>query len=145
MDRREMAHCFCGSIRAEMTGDPFWTCYDHDDDCRRAIGGPLMIWIGYRPDQVRYLQGTPKTFSRTPGVVRSFCAECGTSISYADQGLPDEIYFCIGFMDAPERFPPEAQAYWAERLPFIRMDDGLPRVKGYTRVRDPVLGNPKDR
>jgi hypothetical protein len=31
------------------------------------------------------------------------------------------------------------------RLPFIKMDDGLPRVDGYTRQRDPTLGNPRDR
>ncbi len=145
VSRIETGRCFCGAIQAEMTGEPFWVCYDHDDDCRRAIGGPLMIWVGYRPEEVRFIKGSPQSFSKTKGVVRTFCRNCGTSIGYRDLGLPDEIYICIGFMDVPARFPPAAHAYWTERLPFVQMDDGLPRVDGYTRARDPALGNPRDR
>ena len=142
--RIEHGRCFCGSVSAEFAGEPFWTCFDHDDDCRKAIGSPLTIWVGYRPDAIRWFGTEPKTFSKTKGVVRSFCRNCGTSIGYTDEGLPGETYIAIGFMDSPERFAPQAQAYWEMRLPFIVMDDGLPRVDGYTRARDPLLGNPRD-
>lgn len=105
--RIDRGHCFCGAITAEFSGDPFWICFDHDDDCRRAIGSPLTIWIGYRPDQVDWLGPKPKTFSKTRGVVRSFCSECGTSIGYTDEGLPNEFYISIGFMDAPRSSIPK--------------------------------------
>ena len=110
--RNEYGHCFCGTIVAEMSGEPFWICYDHDDDCRRAIGGPITIWIGYRPREVRFQKGHPKGFSKTRGVTRYFCGDSGTSIAYVDKGLPNEIYVSVCFMDNPERFPPGAQAYW---------------------------------
>ena len=90
------------------------------------------------------MRGHPKTFSKTKGVTRSFCGDCGTSVSYSDQGLPDELYVSIGFMGTPERFPPQAQAYWEMRLPFVEMSDGLPRIDGYSRQRT-ALGNPRDR
>ena len=51
--RLETGACFCGAVAAEMGGYLFWICYDHDDDCRRAIGSPLTIWIGYRPSEFR--------------------------------------------------------------------------------------------
>jgi len=143
--RIDHGHCFCGAIAATFTGEPFWVCYDHDDDCRRAIGGPMTIWIGYLCDQVRFDRGRPKTFTKTRGVTRSFCANCGTSIGYVDAGLSGEVYICTGFMDAPERFPPEAHGYWRMRLPFIKMDDGLARTDAYTRGRDPKLGFPRER
>jgi hypothetical protein len=111
MSRIEHGWCFCEAIKAEMTGEPFWICFDHDDDCRRAIGSPLTAWIGYRPAQVRCVHGHPKTFSKTKGVTRSFRGDCGTSVSYSDQGLPDELYVSIGFMGTPERFPQQAQVY----------------------------------
>ncbi|CAN7701516.1 GFA family protein [Rhizobium sp. LjRoot98] len=60
------------------------------------------------------ITGIPKTYSKTPGVVRTFCGECGTSIAYQDEGLPSEIYLCIGFMNAPERFEPEAHGFWEQ-------------------------------
>lgn len=145
MLRLEHGRCFCGIVQAEMQGDPFWICYDHDDDCRRAIGGPLTIWIGYKVEQVAFISCEPKTFSKTKGVIRSFCPNCGSSIGYVDQGLPDELYLTIGFMDHPENFAPEAHGYWELRLPFIMMEDGLPRTDTYTRTRDPKLGNPNER
>jgi hypothetical protein len=143
--RIETGSCFCGAIAAEMRGEPFWVCYDHDDDCRRAIGSPLTIWVGYRPNQFRLIRGTPKSFSKTKGVSRTFCPECGTSISYLDAGLPDELYVTIGFLDSPERFQPQAHAYWRMKLPCVAFSDDLPRIKSYSRQRDPALGDPADR
>lgn len=144
-ERVETGACFCGAITAEMHGEPFWIAVDHDDDCRRAIGGPLTVWVGYRPAQVRFTRGTPKSFSKTKGVTRTFCADCGTSIGYADEGLDDELYLSIGYFDHPERFKPMAHAYWGERLPWIEFADGLPREETYSRGRGPSLGYPKDR
>ena len=143
--RLEHGHCFCGAIEATFEGDPFWICFDHDDDCRRAIGSPLTIWIGYQAAQVNFRRGEPATFSKTRGIVRSFCGTCGTSIGYVDEGLPNEVYICVGFMHAPERFAPEAHGYWELRLPYIVMNDGLPRIETYTRARDPKLGTPHER
>lgn len=143
--RIETGACFCGGITAELHGEPFWICYDHDDDCRRAIGSPLTVWIGYRSDQFRLMGRIPKSFSKTKGVVRTFCPECGTSISYMDEGIKGELYVNIGFMNNPERFRPQAHAYWRLKLPWIEFADDLPRTDAYTRERDPELGYPKDR
>lgn len=143
--RLETGACFCGAIAAELEGEPFWICFDHDDDCRRAIGSPLTVWVGYRPDQVRWTRGTAKTFSKTKGVVRSFCADCGTSIGYRDDGIAEEVYINIGFLDRPERFRPQAHAYWRQKLPWLDFADDLPRLDGYSRDRDPAFGTPADR
>ncbi|TIT38098.1 MAG: DUF1272 domain-containing protein [Mesorhizobium sp.] len=75
----------------------------------------------------------------------TFCADCGTSIAYLDQGLPEELYLTIGFFDHPERFAPQAHAYWDMKLPWVEFPDDLPRVGRYSRRRDPAVGNPADR
>jgi hypothetical protein len=144
-ERVETGHCFCGAVAAEMRGEPFWICYDHDDDCRRAVGGPLTVWVAYRPSGFRWSKGNPKTYSGTKGVNRTFCPECGSSISYADEGLADELFVTIGFFDNPERFVPQAHAYWKMKVPWISIADDLPKVDRYTRQRDSLLGNPNDR
>lgn len=144
-ERLEHGSCFCGSIVAELEGEPFWITYDHDDDCRKALGGPLTVWIGYKREQVRFTSGSPRTFSKTPGVERSFCADCGTSIGYVDEGLGNEIWLTIGFMDRPERFEPRAHGYWRMKLPWIEFADDLPRFETYTRERDPKVGYPAER
>ncbi|MFO1049256.1 MAG: GFA family protein [Geminicoccaceae bacterium] len=128
-----------------MRGDPFWICFDHDDDCRRAIGGAVTVWVSYRPAAFRVIRRTLKNFSKTKGVVRTFCSDCGTSVSYADTGLSDALYVTIGFLDRPDRFLPQAHAYWRMRLPWITFGDDLPLVDGYSRSRDPAFGDPVDR
>jgi hypothetical protein len=143
--RVETGSCFCGTVAAEISGEPFWICYDHDDDCRHAIGSPLNIWVGYRPEQFRLVRGMPKPFSKTKGVTRSFCGDCGTSISYKDEGLKDELYLTIGFLDRPERFPPQAHAYWRMKLPWVDFADNLPRIEAYPRRRVESIGNPTER
>jgi hypothetical protein len=110
--RRESGSCFCVAVIAEMRGDPFWVCFDHDADCRRATGSALVVWVCY-------------------------------SISCFDEGLPNELYVALGFTDHPECFRPEAHAYWREKLSWIEFADGLPRIDGYSRRRDPALGAPK--
>jgi hypothetical protein len=105
----------------------------------------MTIWIGYRAEQVISITGAPKTFSKTPGVVRSFCGDCGTSIGYQDEGLPSEIYLYIGFMDAPKRFEPAAHGYWEQRLPFVELSDSLPREARHTRKRANGFADPRDR
>lgn len=137
--------CFCGNVTAQVAGDPFWICYDHDDDCRRAVGSPLNIWVGYRPSQFKLLSGVPKRFSKTPGITRTFCADCGTSISYEDERLVDEFYLTIGFLDHPERFVPQAHAYWRMKPPWVALADNLPRLDGYSRQRTESVGNPVER
>jgi hypothetical protein len=144
-NRIETGSCFCGAIAAEMHGEPFWICYDYDDDCRRAIGSLVNVWVGYRTDQFRLTRGMPKSFSKTKGVARTFCPECGTSISYLDEGLSNELYVTIGFLDRPAGFRPQAHAYWQMKLPWIELADDLPHVDGYSRKRDPSFGDPVDR
>ena len=144
-ERIETGACFCGGITAEIRGKPFWICFDHDDDCRRAIGSPLNVWVGVRPDQFVMTKGTPKKYSRTKGVTRTFCPKCGTSIGYLDEGLKDELYVTIGFFDHPERLQPEAHAYWDSKLPWIEFGDKLPHIEEYSRIRNSSVGNPKDR
>ena len=144
-DRISTASCFCGAIIAEMRGEPFWVCFDHDDDCRKAIGGPMALWVGFRPHQVTFTKGAPRSFSKTPGVVRTFCETCGTSISYTDTGIESEEYFTIGFFDDPDAFEPMAHAYFRKKLPFLKVDDQLDKVDEYSRERDKALGNPRDR
>lgn len=144
-ERRERGACFCGRITAEMQGEPFWIAFDHDDDCRRATGGALIVWIGYRPEQIRFTSGEPKSFSRTEGIVRTFCPDCGTSIAYMDTGIEDEVYLSLGFTLDPERFCPEAHAYWRMKLPWLELADDLPRIDGYSRQRDPAIGSPRER
>ena len=99
----------------------------------------------FEGEQFSLVKGTPSSFSKTSGVLRTFCSVCGTSISYLDEGISNELYVALGFLDRPENFRPEAHAYWREKLPWIEFADRLPRTEGYSRQRDSAFGTPNRR
>lgn len=127
--------CFCGHNRYRFHGRPFWVTYDHDSDCRRAIGAPLVVWVGYKAEAVETVGGEAKVYNSSPGIRRHFCDRCGTSIAYEDEGLPGEIHITIGVFETPDAFAPEAHAFYPERLPWLRLDDDLPHYPGHTMKR----------
>jgi hypothetical protein len=81
--------------------------YCHCRDCRKSSGAPISLFAGCGSEQVETEQGTPKVYKSSLGVRRSFCADCGTSLSYEDERLPGEVYLMLGAFDDPEQFEPE--------------------------------------
>lgn len=64
----------------------------HCRSCRRETGGALIAAFGFAREAV-VIGGTPfRHFYSSADVQRSFCAECGTSISYASRRWPDGIH-----------------------------------------------------
>jgi hypothetical protein len=125
--------CRCGQISAEMTADPIWQSYCHCRDCRKQTGAPVMAFVGFRADAVTFRGGLCTW--RTGDVERHFCVHCGSQIGYHDDKLPGETYLTLGFMDQPERCAPTMHAFEQRRLPFLIIDDHLPRYEGFSRPR----------
>ena len=39
--------CLCGATRYKVSGDPLRVLYCHCDDCRRAIGAPVLSSVAF--------------------------------------------------------------------------------------------------
>lgn len=133
MSKLHAGACRCGLISAEIGAEPLLRSYCHCRDCRKQTGAPVMAFVAFRDGAVTWF-GTPKTF-RSGGVERSFCEHCGSQIGYRDDHLPGEIYFTLGFMDDPEHYPPMWHAFEQRRLPFLHIEDDLPRYDGFSVER----------
>lgn len=128
--------CSCGAIRFVAEAAPQQVSWCHCRDCRRQTGAPAVVWAGFREDQVRF-EGTPKSRHSSPQVTRTFCAECGTPISYAHEELAGEIYIHAGLFDEADQLVPDRHAYVTSKLFWIHLEDGLARHDGITRERHP--------
>lgn len=124
---QETGGCQCGDVRYVAEGEPLLVALCHCTMCRRAHAAPAVAWAMYARDQVRFTAGEPAHYASSAEAERGFCARCGTQISFTADYIPGLIDLAVGSFDAPERLPP-ALHYWdAERLPWLRFDDGLPR------------------
>lgn len=70
-----------------------------------------------------------REFASSPGVVRSFCSTCGTSLSYRNERWPDDIHLMVGIFDHSEALPPQFHIFFDERLPWTTTSDDLPKYR----------------
>jgi hypothetical protein len=126
--------CLCGAIRYRASGQAYGITHCHCQTCRRASGAPFVTWAGFDADQFAYTRGEPIAYASSSHVVRTFCGQCGTPLTYRRLDLPSSIDITVGSMDAPEILKPEDHTWTESRLSWIVMCDDLPT---YSRERKP--------
>jgi hypothetical protein len=117
--------CFCGRIRYEVTGAPFDETNCHCSICRRTTGAPFVAWFSVRPSEFRCVSGDPARFRSSSKADRSFCAHCGTQLTFRSDDYPDEIDITTCSLDHPEDVPPRDHIHTSSKLPWIELADGL--------------------
>ena len=138
MDAKRVGGCLCGAVRYEVRGEITHETLCHCTFCRRANAAPVVAWFSVRPEAFHLTKGTLKSFSSSPGVVRSFCGECGTPITYQRDGLHElDVTTCS--LDDPESAPPRDHTFTRSALAWASVKDGLPR---YPTLRDDPEGFP---
>lgn len=132
-EARHEGSCRCGGISLVAMGDPLMTSYCHCSDCRKATSAPVSAFVGFSSDAVTF-SGNLKGHSLGP-VTRSFCPDCGTPIAYEDDRLAGKIWLMLGVMDHPENYPPQLHAFETEHLPWLQIEDDLPRQDRFSVER----------
>ena len=134
MTRLHTGGCRCGAIKSEASAEPFYTSYCHCSACRRASGAPVAAFVGFLTKDLTFRGREEATYGQYP-VKRSFCPNCGAPIAYLDARIDHQIFLMLGAMDHPEFYAPTVHGYVSEQLPFLHMDDGLPRLQKHTAPR----------
>lgn len=111
--------CYCGKVRFEATQAPMHQANCHCANCRRAIGAQAVAWITVLGANLGFEGEPPKRFRTDTGAWRTFCAECGTSLTYEHDERPGEVDITTGSLDHPEDFAPNRDVFADERLPWV--------------------------
>lgn len=128
-DGELLGGCACGSVRFAASGLPDWVGICHCASCRRATGGISLAAAGFSRARVRLGGETLARFASSPGVLRSFCSTCGTSLSYESERWPEDIHLMVGAFDEPERLTPQFHIFFDDRLPWEEAVDALPKFR----------------
>ena len=120
--------CLCGAIRyAADEAHILWRSHCHCESCRRQTSSPFTTWFSVRNGHWRWLGEAPASYASSPGVLRRFCATCGTPMAFQSEKYPDATDFYAASLDNPTSFRPDFHTHWQEHLPWIDLNDGLPR------------------
>ena len=123
-------HCLCKQTLWEFDGDISWACYCHCDDCRRNCSAPVVAWLGVPLHNFRWIGAPPKTRESSPGVFRHFCATCGAPMGFEASHYSGGMHLVAASLENPDRFTPTFHVNYQSKLPWLRMNDDLPKYDG---------------
>lgn len=124
--------CLCGAVRYEAGVPPERAHYCHCRMCQKAFGNVFAMFADFPTDEFRVTRGEPKFYKSSAWAERGFCADCGTPLMfrYLTPGpLSGRIGVSIGSLDHPEDAPPEHHWGIESQVPWLAIDDGLPRTR----------------
>jgi hypothetical protein len=119
--------CLCGAVRYRVSGPPLSSSVCHCRSCRLTSGAASVGWVVFPADHVKLLHGHPAAHHSSPPVVRSFCARCGTPISYRHQDSPDVVELTTATLDHPEAFPPTREIWLEHHIAWAAVNASLPQ------------------
>ena len=119
--------CFCGAVRYEISGRRWHATECHCTICRKTTGAPSVAWVTVLRENLRVLVGAPRSFRSSDHGTRSFCAACGTALTFASDLLPDEIDVTIASLDEPERIAPEDHTWVSSTQSIFELPQRLPQ------------------
>lgn len=110
--------CYCGAVRYCADAETTYRAICFCANCRRAVGAQSVAWVTFTTDHFKFVKGDPARFRTDTGAWRTFCRDCGTSLTYEADRRPGEIDVVTGSLDRPEDFPPVHRVFEEERLPW---------------------------
>lgn len=136
--------CFCGAIRYSFS-DVFDAGYCHCSICRRSSGAALMSFANTPAAGFVVTRGSPRFFASSAEFERGFCSDCGT-VMFTRSIDPARWSFVSvhqGTIDAPERIEPAMHICHADRLPWLHVNDALPRFDDAQVPHPAKRGHPR--
>lgn len=129
---RYVGGCFCGAVTFEAEGAPRHVEVCHCSMCRRSVGAPAVPWATFPRSGLQILEGVPVWHRSSDHARRGFCPACGTALFFESARSPDEVGVTVASLEDAAALAPTQHIWVHDRLPWTRIDDGLPRYRGDT-------------
>ena len=118
------AQCRCGTVQARCQGDPVRVSVCHCLLCQLRSGSVMAVQARFPADRVA-ISGPTKTFERiNEEGTRShfhFCTECGCTIAYTVENMPDLVAIPVGAFADPNFPQPEYSVYEGRKHAWVEV------------------------
>lgn len=125
--------CLCGAIRYRITASPRVTALCHCRTCQRAAGAPSVAWAVIAADNFSFTSGRPAQYVSSPSVIRTFCARCGTPLTYQRETETQTIDVTTASLDAPNDFAPTREIWLSHKLVWEQANESIAQFPGSSR------------
>lgn len=122
--------CSCGAVRFAVT-DYLFVLMCHCDACKKRTGSAYGLSVMIRNEDLSAFTGETKTFVRSGEsgkLVRyEFCPQCGTTVRWKIEIVPNRQAFALGTFDEPDQFKVVGEMFANEALSWARLGCELVR------------------
>jgi hypothetical protein len=129
--------CLCGAVRLEIDIPARWAWHDHSPASRRAHGAAYATYVGSYRSRFRITEGAEEITrfaDKTTGTVRSFCARCGTPLTYERPRAPVMVNIPRALFDTRTGREPRYHIAIDELRDWAYTGAPLAPLKGYPGV-----------
>lgn len=122
--------CQCGAVRFRVEGALSNVSVCHCRMCQKAFGNFYAPLATVPEGGLAWTRGAPKRFRSSNHVLRGFCDNCGTPLTFE---APDGIALAIGAFDDPASVWPTVQWGIEGKLPYV---DDIAKLPAHTTDED---------
>ncbi|MEX0958384.1 MAG: GFA family protein [Burkholderiales bacterium] len=121
--------CLCGSVRYEIRGPLGPVTHCHCSQCRKTHGAAFGTYV--RVDRADFTltsgESDIQSYPSSPGVLRTFCRQCGSTLQFLRESRPDSFSIAIGTLDDDPGVRPSHHIFVGSKAPWFDITDGLPQ------------------
>ena len=125
--------CLCASIRYEIRGELGPASHCHCTMCRKVHGSAFGTYSRVQRKDFVLLSGEGEiaSYPSSPGVTRTFCRKCGSTLQFVRATRPDTFALALGTLDDDPGIRPAMHIHIEGKAPWFDIDDGLPQHVGH--------------
>lgn len=124
----------CGAVRYQVRGNAVWKAGCTCNTCVKIHAAPYVVWAGFDLSDFQMIQGKLKEYRSTQHVLRTFCAACGSTLTYSKdasdipalEAAARLIYIAVASLDRPELFPPDEIVHGQEKIDWMLFGGDVP-------------------
>lgn len=125
------AKCSCGEIQIELAGDPKMVVACNCLNCQRRTGSVFGVGAYFGNGQIVSKVGDPKLFVDTSDegrkLNRSFCSNCGTTVHWEAEFMPNAVGVAVGCFEDPNFPEPVAAAWNRSKHKWVNFPENWPK------------------
>ena len=127
-----LASCRCGWLSARCSGEPVRVSVCHCLACQARTGSAFAAQVRFAADCVE-MEGERRSYVRIADSGREveylFCPQCGSTVSYRIEGLPELVAVPLGAFGQSDFPLPAYSVYEARKHPWVRIEgEGIEHI-----------------
>lgn len=121
--------CLCCAVRYEIHGPISHVTHCHCSMCRKAHGAAFATYGRVERKDFLVTSGAEdiSSYQSSPGVNRTFCRRCGSTLQFISEKRPGTLSVALGTLDDDPNVETSTHIFVGSKAPWFQITDDMPQ------------------